>query len=540
MVSLHSSSIKNNTAWAQAGIESITFDYDRMLAQTRENPAWIHFGAGNIFRGFIAALQQTLLQAGQSQTGIVAVETYDTEIIKKIYDPYDNLGLLAIMNADGSLEKKLIASISESLVGDPAAAGDWQRLKTIFAQPSLQIASFTITEKGYNLKAGGDTYAADVLADMGSGPEQPQSVMAKVTALAYIRYRSGALPLAFVSMDNCSHNGDRLHNAMAAIAGKWVENGRAEAGFLTYLNNPEIVAFPWSMIDKITPRPAASVQKTLQEAGFSSTEIICTGKNTFIAPFVNAEKPEYLVIEDKFPNGRPPLEQAGVFFTDRQTVDLVEKMKVCTCLNPLHTALAIFGCLLGYTLIADEMKDPQLKKLVEKIGYQEGLPVVMKPGIMDPEAFLREVIEVRLPNPYIPDTPQRIATDTSQKVGVRFGETIKAYSRNPALDPRQLTCIPLVIAGWCRYLLGVDDQGRTMSLSPDPLLAGLTAAVAGIRLGENPNAGHALRPILARADLFGLNLYETGLGDKIEHYFVEMTAGAGAVRSVLQKYLQAD
>ncbi|QDR83141.1 mannitol dehydrogenase family protein [Sporomusa termitida] len=540
MVSLHRSSIKNNTAWTQAGIENINFDYDRMLVLTRENPAWVHFGAGNIFRGFIAVLQQTLLNTGQAQTGIVAVEAYDAEIIKKIYTPYDNLGLLAIMNADGSLEKKLVASISEGLVGDPAAADDWQRLTTIFTKPSLQIVSFTITEKGYNLKAGGDTYAADVLADMANGPEQPRSAMAKVTALAYIRYRSGALPVAFVSMDNCSHNGDKLHNAMAAIAGEWVENGLAETGFLTYLNNPQIVSFPWSMIDKITPRPAAGVQKTLQEAGFSSTDIICTGKNTFIAPFVNAEKPEYLVIEDKFPNGRPPLEQAGVFFTDRQTVDLVEKMKVGTCLNPLHTALAIFGCLLGYTLIADEMKDPQLKKLVEKIGYQEGLPVVMKPGIMDPGAFIREVIEVRLPNPYIPDTPQRIATDTSQKVGVRFGETIKAYTLKPDLDPRRLVYIPLVIAGWCRYLLGVDDQGRPMSLSPDPLLASLAAAVAGIRLGEAEGAGQALHPLLGREDLFGINLYEIGLGEKIEHYFAEMTAGTGAVRSVLQKYLPTD
>ena len=167
-----------------------------------------------------------------------------------------------------------------------------------------------------------------------------------------------------------------------------------------------------------------------------------TGKNTFIAPFVNAEKPQYLVIEDKFPNRRMPLEQAGVIFTDRQTVDRVEKMKVCTCLNPLHTALAVFGCLLGYTLIADEMRDPALKSLVEKIGYEEGMPVVVNPQIIDPEAFIKEVIEVRLPNPYIPDTPQRIVTDTSQKVGIRFGETIKAYCLRPDLEVKNSSISP--------------------------------------------------------------------------------------------------
>jgi fructuronate reductase len=310
-----------------------------------------------------------------------------------------------------------------------------------------------------------------------------------------------------------------------------------EAGFQQYINNPAKVSFPWSMIDKITPRPAESVKAALNKSGFASTEILCTTKNTFIAPFVNAEKSEYLVIEDKFPNGRMPLELAGVIFTDRQTVDRVEKMKVCTCLNPLHTSLAIFGCLLGYTLIADEMKDPELKKLVEKVGYDEGMPVVVNPQIIDPEAFIREVIEVRFPNPYIPDTPQRIATDTSQKVGIRFGETIKAYSQRPDLQAANLTYIPLVIAGWCRYLLGVDDQGQEMSLSSDPLLSTLTAHIAGISLGVSSAEQVKLEPILANKAIFGVDLYAIGLGEKIEGYFAEMIAGTGAVRATLQKYL---
>ena len=85
-----------------------------------------------------------------------------------------------------------------------------------------------------------------------------------------------------------------------------------------------------------------------------------TSKHTFIAPFVNAEGPQYLVVEDRFPNGRPALEKAGVYMTDRDTVNQTERMKVTTCLNPLHTALAVYGCLLGYRKIADEMKDPEL------------------------------------------------------------------------------------------------------------------------------------------------------------------------------------
>ncbi len=96
-----------------------------------------------------------------------------------------------------------------------------------------------------------------------------------------------------------------------------------------------------------------------------------TKNNAHIAFFVNAEEAEYLVIEDTFKNGRPPLDKVGVYFTDRSTVNKVERMKVTTCLNPLHTALAIFGSILGFTLISEEMKDPQLGALVEGIGYTE-------------------------------------------------------------------------------------------------------------------------------------------------------------------------
>ena len=76
-----------------------------------------------------------------------------------------------------------------------------------------------------------------------------------------------------------------------------------------------------------------------------------------------------------------------MYLTDRDTVNQVERMKVTTCLNPLHTALAVYGCVLGYTLIADEMKDPQLNKLVHQIGPVEGMPVVTDPGHSLPQGF---------------------------------------------------------------------------------------------------------------------------------------------------------
>ena len=288
------------------------------------------------------------------------------------------------------------------------------------------------------------------------------------------------------------------------------------------------------MIDKITPRPAQAVEEALAAAGVEDMAPIVTGKGTYIAPFVNAERPQYLVVEDSFPNGRPPLETAGVFLTDRATVNATERMKVTTCLNPLHTALAVFGCLLGYTSIAAEMGDKDLHKLVETIGYQEGLPVVTDPGILSPRDFIREVLEERLPNPFIPDTPQRIATDTSQKVGIRFGETIKSYGDRAG----ELTAIPLAIAGWLRYLLWVDDSGAPMECSSDPMLEQLRAQLAGIKPGQRSTAMvEALAPVLSNAALFGSDLCAAGLGEKIAQMLGTMLTVPGGVRATLKEYL---
>ena len=290
------------------------------------------------------------------------------------------------------------------------------------------------------------------------------------------------------------------------------------------------------MIDKITPRPDENVQKMLEKDGFEDTELIITSRNTYTAPFVNSEETGYLVIEDDFPNGRPPLEKAGILFTERETVDKVEKMKVCTCLNPLHTALAIYGCMLGHTSIHDEMEDTELSRLVDTMCYQEAMPVVVDPVVIDPKDFAEAVLKLRLPNPFMPDTPQRIACDTSQKLPIRFGETIKFYQQREDLDPKNLTLIPLVLAGWCRYLMGIDDRGKEFEQSPDPRLDEMKTYVKDIALGDT-DIHAALQPILSDATIFAVDLYEAGLGEKVEEMFIELIAAPGAIRATLKKYL---
>ncbi len=130
--------------------------------------------------------------------------------------------------------------------------------------------------------------------------------------------------------------------------------------------------------------------------------------NTFIAAFVNAERPQYLVIRGQVPNGRPALEKAGVYLTDRDTVNKTERMKVTTCLNPLHTAMSVYGCMLGYTLICDEMKDADIVALIKRLGYVEGLPVVVNPASWSPKLSSTKSLSSACPTPSCP-TPRSVS-----------------------------------------------------------------------------------------------------------------------------------
>ena len=528
----------SDAAWKQAGVKLPEFDIDKMRAATEESPVWVHFGAGNIFRGFIAVLQQRLLEQGLAQQGIIAADTFDYDIIDKIYTPFDNMTMMVSLKPDGSMDREIIASVAKGVKANMEDEKEYSYLKKVFANPSLQMLSFTITEKGYALANLKGEYLPVVTADIENGPTKAHHAMSIVAALLLERYNTCKAPIAVVSMDNCSHNGEKLKHSVVTIVEEWLKKGHVSADFAAWVKDENQVSFPWSMIDKITPRPDAKVQEMLAKDGFEDNYTIVTEKHTFTAPFVNAEETQYLCIEDHYTNGRPPLELGGVLYCDRETVDKIEKMKVCTCLNPLHTAMSIYGCMLGYTLISAEMADEDLRSFIQKVGYIEAMPVVVDPGVLNPYEFIGAVINRRLPNPFMPDAPQRIATDTSQKLAIRFGETIKAYEER-GLDKSNLVLIPLVLAGYARYLKGIDDNGQPFEISPDPLLAELQAIVSPLQVKEGEQDFSCLKALYSRADVFGVDLYAVGLGEKIEGMVKELYAGNGAVRKTLHKYTLA-
>ena len=533
--------IKNREAWEKAGITLPGYDVEKVSEKARKEPEWVHFGIGNIFRIFIGGIADGLLEEGVLDRGITCVETFDYDVVDKIYDPYDNLGLSVILHGDGVREYKVLGSLAEAVKAQSSDPEQWNRLKEIFRSTSLQMVSFTITEKGYALQKADGTWLPYVKADIENGPERANGAMAVLVAMLFERYQAGKYPLALVSMDNCSRNGEKLRESVLTMAEEWQKKGFVDADFLAYVSDEQTVAFPWTMIDKITPRPSEQIAADLEKLGVENMQPVITGKKTYIAPFVNAEKPQYLVIEDIFPNGRPALEKGfGVYLADRNTVNLSERMKVTVCLNPVHSATGPLGVVLGYDLFAHMLNtNEDMMKMARMVAYDEGLPVVEDPGILSPQAFVDELFNDRFPNEYLGDTNLRLAVDVSQMVGIRFGETIKAHVAKYG-NASRLTAIPLGIAGWLRYMLAVDDEGRDYELAPDPMNEELQEQLGDIVVGKPETLKDQLKPVLSNERLFFTDLYKAGVGEKVEEMFREMIAGKGAVKATLHKYIQKE
>ena len=532
--------IKDREAWEKAGIQLPGYDVEEVSEKARKSPRWVHFGIGNIFRVFIGGIADGLLEEGALDRGLTCVETFDYDVADKIYAPYDNLGLSVILHGDGTRDYKVLGALAEAVKAQSSNDKQWNRLKEIFAAPSLQLVSFTITEKGYALQKADGTWFPFVEADIKNGPAKATGAMAVLTAMLYERYQAGKHPLALVSMDNCSQNGARLRQSVLIMAEEWKKAGYVDDGFLAYVSDEKTIAFPWTMIDKITPRPSEQIAADLEALGVEDMQPVITAKKTYIAPFVNAEKPQYLVIEDSFPNGRPALEKGfGVYMADRKTVNLAERMKVTVCLNPVHSATGPLGVALGYELFAHMLNtDADMMKMARMVAYDEGLPVVQDPGILSPQAFVDELFNDRFPNEYLGDTNLRLAVDVSQMVGIRFGETIKAYVEKYG-DASRLTALPLGIAGWLRYMLAVDDTGKKYELAPDPMNEEIQEQLKDIVVGQPETFTDQLRPILSNERLFFIDLYKAGVGEKVENMFREMIEGPGAIKATIHKYVNA-
>ena len=197
-------SIKHNASWKGYRLPQYDIDIDAVREATHKAPTWLHFGAGNLFRAFPAGtLAQRLLTAGLTDTGIICCDGYDEELIDRCYRACDHLSLSVTLYSNGTINKEIVASVTES----PKLSEDGARLKEVFTAPSLQMVTFTITEKGYAIQNDAHDFLPDYKADMESGPDACHSFFGKLASLCLSRVRAGLAPLALASLDNCSDNG---------------------------------------------------------------------------------------------------------------------------------------------------------------------------------------------------------------------------------------------------------------------------------------------------------------------------------------------
>ncbi len=131
-----------------------TPNYDEQIVRQKkqENPEWVHFGGGNLYRCFHGQIAQDLLNAGELETGIILVETFGEDMIDELYHGFNNRSLSVVMKSDGTFNKELLASTAESLFAHASRPEDMARLVDVFQNPSLKLVTLTITEKGYIIK----------------------------------------------------------------------------------------------------------------------------------------------------------------------------------------------------------------------------------------------------------------------------------------------------------------------------------------------------------------------------------------------------
>ncbi|SDD23595.1 mannitol 2-dehydrogenase [Geodermatophilus telluris] len=437
--------------------------YDR----TRVRAGIVHLGVGAFHRSHQALYLDRLLAAGQGEEwGICGVGVLPSDRrMAEVMAAQDCLYTLVVRHPDGTAEARVVGSIVEYLL----APDDPDAVVEKMAAETTRIVSLTVTEGGYALDpVTGRFDPADPGVARDLEPGAAPSTWFGLLAEALVRRRErGLAPFTVVSCDNVQHNGDVARRSFAAYAalrdpelGAWVERE---------------VAFPNSMVDRITPATTdddrADVARRLGvEDGWP---VVCE-------PFVQ------WVLEDRFPLGRPPLEEAGVQVV--ADVEPYERMKL-RLLNSGHQALAYLGTLAGYRLVHEAAQDPLFQRLLLDYMEREATPTLLPvPGI-DLDAYRRQLIE-RFANPAIRDTLARLAFDGSE----RLPKWLLPVVRDNLAAGGEVARSAAVVAGWARYSEGVDEQGAPIPIA-DRRRERL-AANAG-RQREDPLA------FLADRELFG-------------------------------------
>ena len=416
--------------------------YDRQSV----TPGIVHFGVGGFHRAHEAVYTDDLLTQGlASEWGIcgVGLRPEDRAMCDAL-TPQDDLYTLVTRDAAGN-EARVIGSLVRYLYAPDNKQAVWD----VLTSPKTRIVSLTITEGGYGLDVAG----------------QPGPVFSYLADALLIRRQANTPAFTVLSCDNLPGNGEAAKRALLAALSnpglaRWIE---------------ENAAFPNSMVDRITPQTTDADRDLVRnEFGIEDAwPVVCE-------PF------KQWIIEDKFSDARPPWEKVGAQFVP--DVAPYEAMKL-GLLNGSHFAMAYLGFLAGFQTVPEVMADPDFRVFIQRLMDEEVTPLLpLVPGT-DLGAYKATLLH-RFDNPAIKDQITRLCQNGSGK----FPQYLLPSLQKAIERDRPCPLLTLALAGWMRYLTGVDEQGRPYTID-DPRAAALTALAR--QGGTDP------RPLLALTDLFG-------------------------------------
>jgi len=430
----------------------------------------VHLGIGAFHRAHQAIYTDDAIANAGGAWGICGVSLRSPDVRERMR-PQDGL-YTAVQKSRSGVARRVVGSVREVLfLGDERA-----RVDARLAAPATRIVTLTVTEKGYchdpatgRLNLG----HPDIVHDL-AHPEAPASVAGLLVRALAARRASGAGPLTIVCCDNLPHNGAVLKGVVAAFAAE------RDAELARWIDDH--VAFPSTMVDRIVPATTeADVADNDAALGLHDA-----------APVV-FEPFEQWVIEDAFATPRPAWDAGGAQYV--ADVAPFEAMKL-RLLNASHSAFAYLGFLAGHAYIYQVAAQPDFVAFMRRFMADEVTPTLTLPAGTDLAAY-REALVERFGNPALPHRTQQIAMDGSQKLPQRLLATV----RDNLAAGRSVRLATLAVAGWMRYVAGIDESGRPIAVS-DPF-AKQFAEIAAAHRGDP--AGLA-RGLLSLRAIFGDDL----------------------------------
>lgn len=410
----------------------------------------VHFGVGAFHRAHQAMYVNRLLAAGHLEWGICGVGVLPSDqVIRDVLADQNGLYTLLTVNPQGSTEARIIGSVLNHLhtPDNPRAVLD--RL----SDPSTRIVSLTITEGGYSINdATGafeprdDATLAD-LADL-TGDRPPSSVLGLLVEALAERREAGLIPFTVMSCDNIQSNGDVTRSAVTAFA------RHKNPELATWIT--DVVAFPNSMVDRITPATSDETRAAAATYGIEDGWP------------VRSESFAQWVLEDRFPAGRPPFDAVGVQLVADVAPYEVLKLRL---LNASHQAMSYLAILAGESYVHDVCRDPLFSRFLLQYMHSEAIPTLSPVPGVDLPGYCQELIE-RFSSEAILDTLARQVVDASDRIPKFLLPVVRAQLANGG----DIRCCALVLAAWSRYLEGVTDSGATLA-PVDKRLDVLRAAV---------------------------------------------------------------